>query len=179
METTLFLESFMNVFGRQAQYGLVWLSATAMLVAGLPRIGCVCLPGDCLGSSGAIASSSPACCCLATHRDSTEGKCCRTHHGQATRCALHSADLKVRLAADDVAVAGYAPCTGIPQDQILVTVWSEKEPDGRGPVGAGVPLAHSAFAESQITQRQGCAPLWAQRALPPTDLITALQRFLI
>jgi hypothetical protein len=169
----------MNLLRRSAQYGLVWLSATAMLVAGLPRLGCACLSGQCVASSGAVPSSRAVCCCVPTRRDSAEVTCCRTHHGQTTCCARELVNLKDQFTKGNVAAPRCVDCTEMPEDHNLVPSWSEKDPDDQSLFGGGVSLAHSPSTDPHITQCQAYAPSLTKQALPPIDLITALQRLLI
>ncbi len=169
----------MSLLQREAQYGLVWLSATAMLAAGLPRLGCTCLPGKCVASSGESAFSKADCCCPAKDPAAAEAGCCRTHHRQKTCCAPEPACFKPPVHEGNVAAPGCADCTGIPQGVILFTLVEEKEPDslaaGQEATGGGNFSATDALAVRNHRDVLSCR----QRILPPTDLITTLQRLLI
>jgi hypothetical protein len=177
----------MSSFGKIAWIGHIWLTALMTLVAGMPHFACRCPDGNvkpvCMGT----LSAKSGCCC--------SGTCCSSFEGDTCCCGAQS-----RIAADQVQTGfqccqhqdrqtkesrgnrpevGHNSCTKTLAPSVLLTVSHGKTTIAK-PLTDGALLPAQAVTVLSLTTMVGARSAWqAHQIAPPTDLVTALQRFLI
>jgi hypothetical protein len=161
----------------------VWLTATAISVAGFPFVYCLCPDGHgkvfCPGPS----AQAQGCCCGAHDSASSEGgrccsgprtalpakerrSCCQRHHQPANqKPGSHVAPLGCERTLVHVEVVAPEP--------------SGKTPSPDPAVGLSIPLS-TLTCSSQIPGAHNCQLSWqSYRIPPPTDLVIVLLQLLI
>jgi len=160
----------------------VWMTAGMIILAGIPHLDCVCPNGHhkpfCLGSSseggcccgGACCSASDGgggCCCHASRQavqvQTEHQSCCGQEQGQqsedpsAPDAQLHNTGCKRTLA-----------------EAVLVAIAPAKPT-----VPASLPVSAELTVALSFSHSASCWLLWPNFHPPPTDLVVALQHFLI
>jgi hypothetical protein len=179
----------MKLTFRAAQAGFVWLTAVTTLFAGVSPFACICPNGRhkpfCLG----ISSTRTGCCCGACGSSSSEGKCCccqsqgATPYGQAeqTCCCENRGQPGTDSDTSTPSIQGNGRCcqkTLARDERVGVSPAVDSHKQNRAG-GFSVPLPPLVVVPSP--PMAGRYPFsWQSYELPPpTDLVIALQHFLI
>ena len=185
----------MRVLGRIAWIALVWMTAASTLLAGLPRVECICPDGSVKPVCTGHSTKDTTCCCGGSCCSGTPGgKGCCAAAKKAGCCGESRQESKepqkpegggaVRPQSPDAAPSHHGRVEGKCCQRTLAATApvavGKFEPAGPKHLTAMTFLPAFASFAMQLTQGRAANSLpWQIYAHPPTDLVIAFQHFVI
>jgi hypothetical protein len=151
--------------------GVVWLTASGVLLAGIPWTACVCLGAT--NKAQSTRTGPRQCCC---------GSGCCSHPGGCPFCGNRTETPAEENAADEAQVPSCAvkplPCQKVLVHSELVATVVDKNPESATTTfGLRAELSTAVRVPELLRDARAIHHIFLLP--PPTDLVTLLQHFLI